>query len=368
MTSIQAAVFRAPGVPFTVETLELSPPLAGEVQVRVRAVGVCHSDWHLMTGATSHPVPVVPGHEGAGVVEAVGPGVTTVKVGDHVALNWAPNCGHCFYCLHAKPSLCAEYLESIWAGVLLDGTTRLHLNGEPVFHFSALAAFAERTVVPEACCVRMPEEVPFEIAAVIGCAVTTGVGSVLNTAKVAPGSSVAVLGAGGVGLSTIMAARLAGAYPVIAIDTSAEKLEFARSLGATHGFLSGPGLLAEVRNLCGGRGPDYAFEAVGIPALQEQCLELIRPGGVAVLSGISPMGSGTNLPGALITRQEKTVMGSYYGTSSSARDFPLYAQMYLSGQLPLDRLVTRRYPLEQINEAYADLIGGLPGRGVIVFP
>ncbi|AIE85804.1 zinc-binding dehydrogenase [Fimbriimonas ginsengisoli] len=365
---IKAAVFRSAGVPFSVETLDLESPRAGEVLVRIRAVGVCHSDWHLMTGATQHPLPAVPGHEGAGVVEAIGERVGAVSVGDHVALNWAPNCGECFYCQHGRPSLCAAYVEPIWAGTMLDDTTRLSQNGEPVYHFSALACFAEHAVVPQECCVPMPKELPFPIAAVIGCAVTTGVGSVLNTAKVPAGSSVAVFGAGGVGLSTIMGARVAGAARIIAVDVSEEKLTFARGFGATDGLTAGPGVVAAIQSMTEGRGADFVFEAVGIPSVQEQCLEAVRPGGTVVFSGISPMGSATNLPGAVLTRQEKTVMGSYYGTSHAPRDFPLYAEMYRHGQLDLDRLISRTYLLEEINEAYADMLGGQGGRGVVVFP
>ncbi len=364
---IQAAVFYEPHTPFKIEMLDLEPPRAGEALVKIAAVGVCHSDWHLMTGATKHPVPVVPGHEGAGVVKAVGPGVTRVKVGDHVALNWAPNCGACFYCLNDRPSLCSAYVGPVWAGTMMDRTTRLSKNGQPVYHFSALAAFAEYTVVPQECCVLLSREVPFPVAALIGCAVTTGVGAVLNTAKVRPGSSVAVFGAGGVGLSIIMGAQLAGASCIVAVDRAEAKLDMARSFGATDALMAGPDTNDAIRALTGGRGADYVFEAIGLPALQEQCLNAARPGGVIVLAGISPMGSATNLPGAIITRQEKTVMGSYYGTANTARDFPLYADLYLKGKLDLGRLVSKTYTLEQINEAYADMLNGALARGVIVF-
>lgn len=363
---IQAAVFREPGRPFSIEELTLDEPREGEVRVRVRAAGICHSDWHLMTGATKHPVPVVPGHEGAGVVEAVGPGVTGVVVGDHVALNWAPSCGSCFYCEKGRPNLCATYVEPIWAGTMLDGTTRLRtLDGEDVYHFSALACFAEACIVPVQCCVPFPKSIPMPIAAVIGCAVTTGVGSVLNTAKVEPGALVVVIGVGGVGLSTVMGARMAGAGLIIAIDPLPERRQAAIDLGADHAFESAS--VAEIRALTEGRGADYVFEAAGIPALQELSLELARPGGVIVFSGISAMGSATNLPGSVIVRQEKTVMGSYYGTSHAARDFVDYAKAYEDGRLALDRLVTRTYPLDQINEAYADMLSGATARGVIVF-
>ena len=363
----QAAVFYEVNNPFEVETLDLAGPRAGEVLVKLAATGVCHSDWHLVTGATQHPLPVVPGHEGAGAVQEIGLGVTRVKLGDHVALNWAPNCGSCFYCLNDRPNLCSTYVGPIWAGTMMDGTTRLSKNGQPIYHFSALACFAEYAVVPQECCISLSQEVPFNIAALIGCAVTTGVGAALNTARVKPGSSVAVFGAGGVGLSIIMGAQLAGASQIIAVDRVEAKRDIARQFGATQVLLAGPGTNDAIRDLTGGRGADYVFEAIGIPAVQEQCLEAARPGGTIVLAGVSPMGSNTNLPGAIITRQEKTVMGSYYGTSNTARDFSLYADLYLKGKLDLDRLVSKTYSLDQINLAYADMLSGETARGVIVF-
>jgi NDMA-dependent alcohol dehydrogenase len=364
---VQAAVFYEVGVPFKIETLDLEAPRAGEVLVKVAAAGVCHSDWHLMTGATKHPVPVVPGHEGAGVVEAVGPGVNRVKPGDHVALNWAPNCGNCFYCLNDRPNLCSTYVGPLWAGTMMDGTTRLSKEGQPVYHFSALACFADYTVVPQECCVPLKKEVPLTIAALIGCAVTTGVGAALNTAKVRPGSSVAIFGAGGVGLNIVMGARLAGASRIFAVDRSEAKGDIALEFGATDFVMAGPDAIHQIRNLTEGRGADYVFEAIGIPAVQEQCLEATRPGGTLVLVGVAPMGSGTNLPGAILTRQEKTVTGSYYGTANTARDFPLYADLYLQNKLDLGRLISKTYSLEQVNQAYADMLSGEIARGVIIF-
>jgi S-(hydroxymethyl)glutathione dehydrogenase / alcohol dehydrogenase len=364
---IRAAVFTEPQRPFSIETLELAPPCAGEVLLRVAAAGVCHSDWHLMTGATRHPVPVVPGHEGAGVVAAVGPGVTGLQPGDHVVLNWAPACGRCFYCLEDRPNLCATYVGPMWEGTLLDGTTRLSWQGRPVHHFSLLSCFADHAVVPQEACVPLRKDVPLAVAALIGCAVTTGVGAVVRTARVRPGSSVAVFGAGGVGLSIVLGAQLAGAAQIIAVDRTEAKRELALSFGATDTLLAGADVVAAVRALTAGRGADYVFEAIGLPAVQEQCLEAARPGGTVVLAGIAPMGSATNLPGASLTRQEKTVMGSYYGSANPKRDFPQYAELYSRGKLPLDRLVSRTYRLEQINEAYADMLSGTGARGVMVF-
>jgi S-(hydroxymethyl)glutathione dehydrogenase / alcohol dehydrogenase len=363
----RAAVFYEPNSPFVVEKVDLAPPRAGEVLIKVAAAGICHSDWHLMTGATRHPVPVVPGHEGAGVVLAVGEGVKRLQPGDHVALNWAPNCGHCFYCLNEKTNLCSSYVGPLWQGTMMDGTTRLSREGEPVYHFSCLSCFAEHAVVPQESCVPLPKEVPLAVAALIGCAVTTGIGSVLNTAKVKPGSSVAVFGAGGVGLCVIMGAVLAGAGRIIAVDRVEAKGEIARAFGATDTLTAGPETNDQIRALTNGRGADTVFEVVGLPAIQEQCLDATRPGGTVILVGVTPMGSSTNFPGAILTRQEKTVAGSYYGTAVTARDFPLYADLYLKGKLDLERLISRTYSLDQINEAYADMLGGQTARGVIVF-
>lgn len=360
---VRAAVLAGVGEAFQVREVDLQGPQAGEVLVRVAAVGVCHSDWHLVTGDTKHPLPLVAGHEGAGFVAEVGPGVEGLAVGDLVALNWAPSCGACFYCQDGRPALCGTYVEPIWAGTMIDGTTRLSLDGQPVYHYSALACFADHCVVPSQCCVRMPVGLSPEIAAVIGCAVATGVGSALNTVKIKPGASVVVIGAGGVGLSTVMGAVLAGAGKVIAIDPLSSRREAALALGATHAFADASLVRAETE----GRGADYVFEAVGKPALQELAVEICRPGGTVIFSGLSASGSATNIPGARLVREEKTVMGSYYGTCDAHRDFPLYAEHYRTGNLPLDRLVSHRYSLDQINEAYADMLSGKSVRGVVVF-
>lgn len=364
---IRAAVLYEPKQAFQIETVDLEPPRAGEVLVKMAAAGVCHSDYHLVTGDTKHALPVVAGHEGAGVAETVGEGVTKIKPGDPVALNWAPNCGECFYCLRDRPNLCTTYVGPLWAGTMMDGTTRLSIGGQPVYHFSAVACFADYVVVPQECCVGLRDDLPLDVAALIGCAVTTGVGAILNTVRVEPGSSIVVFGAGGVGLSIIMGAQLAGAGKIIAVDTNETKGDLAQSFGATDVLINSPNVVQDIRNLTEGRGADYVFEAIGIPAVQEQSLEAVRPAGTVVLVGVSPMGSGTNLPGAIITRQEKTVTGSYYGTANTARDFPLYAELFLKGKLDLERLISRTYKLEQINTAYADMLAGEIARGVIYF-
>jgi len=364
---IQAALLLGAHQPFRIEELELEEPHAGEVLVKIAASGVCHSDYHLVSGATNHPMPVVPGHEGAGVVQAVGAGVTRVQPGDHVTLNWAPDCGQCFYCLRGKPSLCETYVEPIWAGTMLDGTTRLRWNGQPVYHFSGLASFAEYAVVPQESCVRIRKDVPLAVAALVGCAVATGVGAAMYTANVHPGESVVVFGCGGVGLNILQGAALCGAETIIAVDTNPAKMEIARQFGATHTLMSDDKTLNTIRDLTGGRGAEHAFEAVGIPALQELAFKAIRPGGTLTLAGLSPMGTGTNLPGAVITRQEKVIKGSYYGTINATRDFPLLLDLYMAGKLKLDELVSQTYSLNQINEAYEAMLSGAVARGVVVF-
>ncbi|MFN8375953.1 MAG: Zn-dependent alcohol dehydrogenase [Anaerolineae bacterium] len=365
---INAALLIEPKTPFVIEQLNLAEPRAGEVLVKIAACGVCHSDWHLVTGATKHPLPVVAGHEGAGVVQAVGQGVTSLKVGDHVILNWAPACGECFYCLHDKPNLCDTFVGPIWDGVMLDGTPRLsRADGSPVYHYCGLASFAEYAVVPQESCISIRKDVPLEVASLVGCAVATGVGAAMYTAGVRAGESVVVYGAGGIGLSVIQGALLCGASTIIAVDTNAAKMQLARDFGATHSLLANDDTLTAIRDLTGGRGADHVFEAVGIPSVQETALEAARPGGTLTLVGLSAMGTGTNLPGAVIVRQEKVIKGSYYGSVDARRDFPLFIDLYVAGKLQLDKLVSKHYRLDQINEAYAEMLKGEIARGVIVF-
>jgi len=332
---------------------------------------VCHSDWHVVTGDTKHPLPCVLGHEGAGVVEALGDAVTDLNVGDHVVLNWAPSCGRCFYCLRGRSNLCDTYTGPIWAGTMLDGQTRLRRNGQPVYHYCGLATFAGHVVVPRVSVVPVRKDVPLESAALVGCAVATGVGAAMFTAGVRAGESVVVIGCGGVGLNVIQGAALCGASVIVAVDVNEKKSDLARKFGATHFVLAhgrdGHATLAEARALTGGRGADHAFEAVGVPALQELAFEAARPGGTVTLAGLSPMGSSTNLPGSVITRQEKTIKGSYYGTVHAPRDFPMLLDLYAAGRIKLDELISRRWRLEQINGALAAMLAGDVARGVVVY-
>lgn len=365
---IHAALLRAPHRPFELVELALSDPGPGEVRVRIVASGVCHSDHHLVTGATQHPMPLVAGHEGAGIVESVGDGVSTVRPGDHVILNWAPACGTCFYCAHDRSNLCGTYTAPLWAGTMLDGTTRLSERGAPVYHYCGLATHAEYAVVPVQSAVVIRKDAPLEVAALIGCAVATGVGAVLHTAAVQAGESVVVLGCGGVGLAAVQGAVLAGAGAIIAVDAHPAKMAIAKQFGATEALQAGEGLVERIRALTEGRGADHVIEAVGLPALQELALEAARPGGTVTLAGLSAMGTATNLPGAVLVRQEKTVKGSYYGTVHAPRDFPMLLDLFMTGKLPLDRMVSARYPLSAINEAYDTMLAGGTVRGVITFP
>lgn len=364
---MKAAILTEANTPFRIETVELDEPKAGEVLIKITASGVCHSDWHVATGTTHHPMPVITGHEGAGVVQAIGEGVTRVSVGDHVTLSWTPDCGECFYCQNNQPNLCETYTEPIWAGVQLDGTSRVTWQGDPVFIYCGLGTFAEYAVVPQQSCVPIRKDVSLEVASLVGCAVATGVGAAMYTADVRAGQSVVVYGAGGVGLNIIQGAKLCGADPIISVDTNTAKMDIAKEFGATHTLMSDDQTIANIRKLTGGRGADHVFESVGLPKLQEIALDAARPGGMLTLVGLSPMGSGTNLPGAVITRTEKTIRGSYYGTVNPRRDFPLFVDLYKAGKLKLDELITRQYSLDQINEAYQDMLTGEVARGIIVF-
>lgn len=365
---IKAAVLHAPNQPLTIETLTLDDPAPGEVRVKIAASGVCHSDYHLFTGDTQHPLPAVLGHEGAGIVEAIGDGVAHLRPGDPVTLNWAPDCGTCFYCLHDQPNLCDTFTDPIWAGTMLDGTCRTHMpDGRDVFLYCGLGTYAEYVNVAAQSCVKIREDVPLNVAALVGCAVATGVGATFYTSPVRPCDTVAVYGCGGIGLNILQGAALCGAGTVIAVDRSAEKLAMTPTFGATHTVMAGDDTAAQIKALTGGRGADHVFEAVGLAWVQEEALEAVRPGGSLVLVGLAPMGTGTNLPGALLTRREQTVKGSYYGSVQAARDFPQMLDLYMAGKLKLDELVTQTYRLEQINEAFDAMLTGDVARGVIVF-
>ena len=364
---MQAAVLNEFNTPFSIETVDLAPPEAGEVLVKVAAAGICHSDWHVVEGLSYFPLPIICGHEGSGVVESVGEGVSGLKPGDHVTLSFRAHCGECFYCLRDKGNLCETFSPVLRSGLMQDGLSRITRDGEPVHIMTGLGCFAEYVVIDQSAAVPIRQDVPLEVAALVGCAVSTGVGAAIYTADVRPGESVAVYGAGGVGLNIIMGAVMCGADPVIAVDTNSSKMEIAREFGATHTLYSDDESVAEIQALTGGRGADHVFESVGLSFLQERGLEATRPGGTLTLVGLTPVGSDTNLPGAIITRTEKVIRGSFYGSVNTKRDFPMFIELYRAGKLKLDELVTRRYQLDEINEAYANMLTGEVARGIIVF-
>jgi alcohol dehydrogenase len=351
---IRAAVLEATGRPLEVTELELEAPRAGEVLVRLRASGVCHSDQNAIDGTAETRCPAVLGHEGAGVVEQIGAGVTRVRPGDHVALSWAPSCGACAECLRDLPQLCSVAQPVMGEGGLLDGTSRLSRDGSPVYHYSFISSFADAAVVAERSCVPIPHDVPFEIAGLVGCAVTTGVGAVWRTAAVRPGDRVAVVGCGGVGLSAVLGAVAAGAGTIVAVDAAPAKLDAARELGASDGVDwagSAEATAEAVRDVSGG-GVDYAIEATGRPEAMLAAFLSTRAHGAAVLIGIPHADAVLALPALSIPRMERRVLGSLYGSSRPERDFPLTLDLYRRGRLPLDRLVTHRLPLDDVGRAF----------------
>jgi S-(hydroxymethyl)glutathione dehydrogenase / alcohol dehydrogenase len=347
---IRGAVLEETNGPLEVAELELAPPKAGEVLVRLHASGVCHSDQNAIDGTAPARCPTVLGHEGAGVVEKTGPGVTRVEVGDHVALSWTPSCGTCEECLRELPQLCSTAWPALADGTLLDGTTRLSRDGEPVWHYSFISSFADACVLPERSCVPIPKDVPFAVAGLVGCAVTTGVGAVWRTAQVRPADRVAVFGCGGVGLSAVLGAVAAGAAPIVAVDTEEGKLELAQRLGATDVVLwdGSAEATAEAVAEASGGGVDYAIEATGRTEAMLAAFFSTRAHGAAVLIGIPAADAVLSLPALLIPRMERRVLGSIYGSSRPERDFPLTLDLYRRGRLPLDRLVTHHVPLDEV--------------------
>jgi Zn-dependent alcohol dehydrogenase len=342
-----------------VTELDLAPPGPGEALVRLHASGVCHSDLNAIDGTAPTTCPAVLGHEGAGVVEAVGEGVALVP-GAAVVLSWLPACGRCEECARGLGHLCSAAWEAMASGGLLDGTPRLSRDGEPVHHYAFLSTFAEHTVVPAACCIPIPAGVPFEVAALAGCAVATGTGAVWRTAGVRPGDRVAVIGCGGVGMSALLGAVAAGAHPVVAVDVAHAKLAAAEELGATHAiaWAGGAEATAELVLEASGGGVDYAIEATGRPEAALAAFLSTRARGAAVLIGIPAADATITLPALPIPRLERRILGSIYGSSRPERDFPALLELYGRGRLPLDRLVSRRLPLDAVEEGFAAMRGG----------
>jgi len=359
---MKAAVCYAFGQPLTVEEIDIDPPQQGEVKIRLTATAICHSDVHLIRGEWGGKLPVVAGHEAAGIVDAVGENVTLAKPGDAVVVSLLRSCGRCFYCTLGSPHMC----EGRFA---LERESRLrNRRGERLQHGIRTAAFAEYAIVDQSQVVQVPAEMPLDRAALLACGVITGLGAVVNTARVGPGQSVVVIGAGGVGLNAIQGAVLVGAYPIVAVDRLDTKLTAARTFGATHTINAAQqDLGAAVADLTAGRGADYAFVTVGSPTAVAQALTIIRPAGTVVIVGIPHEGATAALSIGDVVWNEQRVIGSRMGSTRLSVDVPRLVDLYRYGRLKLDELITARYPLEQINEAIAAMETGEVLRNVIVF-
>jgi S-(hydroxymethyl)glutathione dehydrogenase/alcohol dehydrogenase len=358
---------RASGAPATIEDVDIAEPRAGEVRVRILGSGVCHSDLHVRDGEWPRPVPMALGHEGAGVVEAIGPGVS-LRVGQPVALSWLVPCGRCRSCRAGRPWACPD--SPSFAHRLPGGATALvGADGEPVMSYCGIGTMAGATVVPEAAAIALPDGVDSAVAALIGCCVTTGVGAVTKTAAVPAGASVAIIGLGGVGLSCVMGAVLASAGQIVAIDRVPSKLDVARELGATDGLVATDDRLATIealRDLTDG-GPDFVFEAIGRVSTVELAIESLPIGGAAVLVGMTAFGARASFGVYLLVDGARRILGSNYGFADPAVDFPRYAALHLAGRLPINRLIDRRIGLDELEGAFDRLRSGEGLRQVIVF-
>ncbi len=358
---MQAAVCYEFGKPLVVEDIVIDPPQYGEVKVKLAATAICHSDVHLIRGEWGGEVPVIAGHESAGIVEAVGEGVTNVQPGDHVVVSLLRSCGRCFYCTTGAPYNCHGTFA-------LDTQSRLrNAKGEKIHHGIRTASFAEYTIVEQTQCVKIPADIPLDCAALLACGVITGLGAVTNTAKIAPRSSVAVIGVGGVGLNSIQGAALSGARLIIAVDLLDNKLTAARTFGATHTVnASQENAVTAVQTLSGGDGIDYAFVTVGNAAAVSQAFDMIRAGGSVVVVGL-PKSSDTVALNIHRLIGERHVVGSPMGSTRLSVDVPRLVELYQQGKLKLDELITQRYPLAQINEAIESMERGEALRNVIMF-
>jgi len=358
---MKAAVLRAVKQPLSIEDVQVSKPGSHEVLIRTHAAGVCHSDLHFQNGSYMYPMPAVLGHESAGVVEQVGSEVRYVQPGDHVITCLSVFCGHCEFCLSGRPALCTK----VDTRRKPTDAPRLSKDGTPVWQFLDLSSYAEQMLVHENAIVKITKDMPLDRAALIGCGVTTGVGAVFNTAKVPPGATVAVIGCGGVGLSAVQGAAIAGAGRIIAVDMLDSKLELARKMGATDTVNPKKGdPVGQVKELTSG-GVDYSFEAIGLKIAAQQAFGMLKNGGTATVIGMIPLGQSVELPGVDFLF-EKKIQGSSMGSNRFRTDMPKYVDMYLNGKLNLDDMVSKRIKLEDVNDAFAALEKGEVARQVIV--
>ncbi len=365
---VLAAVLYQPNEPLRLEQVEVLPPGPGEVRVRLHAAGVCHSDLHVMKGDQPMNMPIILGHEGAGIVESIGDGVTTVEPGDHVIPIWRMSCGRCEYCLSGRPALCDIGTKMRFTGLMPDGQTRFrNAAGESILHYAGVSTFSQVSTMPEGAVVKIPEDVSLEHAALIGCGVITGYGAVMNAADVPAGSSVAVFGCGGIGLNVVQTARLAGATRIIAVDREPRKLDYARDFGATDFINAAEDDPVEaIKDLTNGVGVDFGFEAIGLPEPIEQAYDSTKKGGTCVVVGIAPPSARAKINVNALVYAEKTLRGSIYGSTRPRIDLLRLIDLHRAGRIDLDRLLTKTYPLSQINEAYAALERGEVARSLVL--
>ncbi len=367
-TPMQAAVFTGPDSGVVVREVLLAPPGPGEVEVTVAAAGVCHSDLHVVRGEWPVPTPTVLGHEGAGVVSGVGYGVDGLSLGHHVVLSWVANCGECRYCRAGRPVQCAKYAEVIaTGGVLFDGSSRLSIDGEQAFHYLGVSSFAERVVVPASGAIKVRDDAPLDLISLVGCAVATGVGAVSNTAQVPAGSTVAVIGCGGVGLSCVQGARLAGASRVVAVDVVSSKLDLAAKLGATDVVDSSQtdDLVTALAELVP-EGLDFVFDAIGKISTTEQAIAALGLGGAAIIVGLPPTGQAARFDPLKLAEADQRILGSNYGSVVPHTDIPRLVDLVMDGALDLESMVSARRPLSEAAEALDDLATGHALRQLLI--
>ncbi len=366
--------------PLIIEEIELDAPGPGEVLVEIAGAGLCHSDLSTLNGAiprphprklgnhtSDGPVPCVLGHEASGIVREVGAGVTELKPDDHVVFSFVPTCGYCQYCSIGRPALCKNGGKANLAGTLMSGAIRFHKGNQPLLHYLGVAAFSQYTVAVQESLIKIEKNISLDKAALFGCAIITGVGAVINTARVAPGEPVVIFGLGGVGLSALMGAKLAGASPIIVVDTQPAKFELAKRLGADHclnPLEANP--LAAIRDLTGG-GVEYAFEAVGNAKVLAQAYDCTRRGGTTISIGMPHSSQQLSIQAASLAYQERTLKGSFMGSAVPRRDIPRLINLYLAGKLPIDELVSQHIPLDEINVGFDRLAQGATIRQLVRF-
>ncbi len=354
--------------PLVVEDVDLEPPGAGEVLVEIAGAGLCHSDLSTINGALPYRMPTILGHEASGIVREVGAGVKDLQLDDHVVFSFVPTCGHCLYCSIGRPALCENGNRAVVAGTLLSGAVRFRTQeGKPISHYLGVSAFSQYTVVAQESLIKIEKTVPLEKAALFGCALITGVGAVLNTARVAAGEPVAIFGLGGVGLSAVMGARLAGAFPIIAVDVLASKFALAKRLGADVTINAGEDdPVATIRDVTGG-GVEYAFEAVGNAQVLVQAYKATRSGGKTVSIGVAHPSQQLSIQAVSLVTQEKAVQGSFMGSSVPRRDIPRFIRLYQAGKLPIDELLSPTISLDEINTGFDRLAQGSVVRQLLHF-